>query len=457
MRWLGRVSLDRKAGGSGPWSYAVCRALLCLTVISWGNQKVAATEKPASKSSVIAAEKTYLDDWTEFRGGSMLRGHRTGKTTDQPRLRWIYDAQAAIESTAAIVDSIVYVGTGEKGLIALKLDPATKKGEVLWTFKVEFGIRSSAGVRDGRVFFGDDLGVFWAVDAKRGEQVWKFDTDTGSEIISSPTFFGDRLVFGSYDAMLYCLDRPKGELQWKFPTDGPVHCTPAVSHGYTFIAGCDEQLRTVALADGKQTTALPLGSYSAASPAVLNDRLFVGTLGNQVTCIRWHGGQASAGRVAEGAVPESVKETSAATDVEARSELLWTYEHPDKKFPYHSSPAVGPLIGADGMRRQVVVIGGRDKMVHALDAETGGSLWTFATKGRVDSSPVIVGQRVIVCSLDGKIYILNLATGKEVWSFNSGSSFSASPAVGGGRLVVGSEEGLIHCFDLRPQEASAGD
>ena len=96
-------------------------------------------------------------------------------------------------------------------------------------------------------------------------------------------------------------------------------------------------------------------------------------------------------------------------------------------------------------------------MVHALDAETGGSLWTFATKGRVDSSPVIVGQRVIVCSLDGNIYILNLATGKEVWSFNSGSPFSASPAVGGGRLVVGSEEGLIHCFDLRPQEASAGD
>ena len=40
--------------------------------------------------------------------------------------------------------------------------------------------------------------------------------------------------------------------------------------------------------------------------------------------------------------------------------VLWRYEHPERHFPFYSSAAV-----ADGK----VVIGGRDKIVHCLDAQ----------------------------------------------------------------------------------------
>ena len=36
------------------------------------------------------------------------------------------------------------------------------------------------------------------------------------------------------------------------------------------------------------------------------------------------------------------------------------------------------------------------KLVHALDPKTGRQLWFFTTKGRVDSSPVVVGDRLFV-------------------------------------------------------------
>ena len=42
--------------------------------------------------------------------------------------------------------------------------------------------------------------------------------------------------------------------------------------------------------------------------------------------------------------------------------MVWTYRHPQRNFPFYSSAAVS------GGR---VFVGGRDKLVHALDARTG--------------------------------------------------------------------------------------
>jgi len=96
------------------------------------------------------------------------------------------------------------------------------------------------------------------------------------------------------------------------------------------------------------------------------------------------------------------------------------------------------------------VLGGRDKLVHAVRMEDGKEVWTFATRSAVDASPLIVGDRVFAPSGDGNLYLLDLATGKEVWKFASGSRISASPAIAGGRLVVSGEDGQVFCFDVRP-------
>ena len=48
-------------------------------------------------------------------------------------------------------------------------------------------------------------------------------------------------------------------------------------------------------------------------------------------------------------------------------------------------------------------VGSRDKRVYALDRATGKRVWDFATDGRVDSSPVVAGQRVYFGSQAGWI------------------------------------------------------
>lgn len=359
-------------------------------------------------------EAVGKESWPQFRGGPHLRGYRKMKTaiSDSPRLLWAYDTGTLLESSAAIADGVTYVGTGDGELLALDLLATGKDGKLLWKYSTEekIGIRSSPGVHGGIVYFGDDAGYFYAVDGRNGKKVWQFDTEGGAEIISSANFAGDRVLFGSYDGHLFCLVAKTGKLVWKYLTGGPVHSTPALIDGKTFVAGCDELLRVVDVESGKQVLEMEMGAYSAASPAVTGGRLFVGTFANEVIGVDWR-----------------------------RGRRLWTYTHPKKSFPFYSSPAVA----ADRL-----VVGGRDKMVHAVDTESGKSLWTFATKGRVESSPLIAGERVVCGSSDSNLYMLDLKTGSKVWSFAADGAFVASPALGQGRLVIGADNGLIYCFDV---------
>jgi outer membrane protein assembly factor BamB len=181
-----------------------------------------------------------------------------------------------------------------------------------------------------------------------------------------------------------------------------------VADGVAYVAGCDEVLRAVRVADGRQMFQLNSGAYTGASPALLAGNAFYGTFNNDVLGV----------------------------NVVAR-QIGWRYRHPERQFPFYSSPAI---IDAR------VVVGGRDKMVHCLDAYTGRPHWTFATQARVESSPAIAGGRVFVGSNDGRFYVLDFASGRKLAEFNAGAPVSASPAVASGRVVVGAQDGKLYCF-----------
>jgi len=181
-----------------------------------------------------------------------------------------------------------------------------------------------------------------------------------------------------------------------------------VSNGIAYVAGCDEIFHGIRIADGKEVIHFDSGGYTGASPALVGQVAYYGTFNNDVV----------------------------SADLRAKK-ILWSYENKEKQFPFYSSAAV------TGGR---VVLGGRDKLVHCIDAKTGKAIWTFPTRQRVDSSPAIAGQRVYIGSNDGRFYVLDLATGKKLWEFEAGSPISASPAIGGGRIVIGSQDGHLYCF-----------
>ena len=85
----------------------------------------------------------------------------------------------------------------------------------------------------------------------------------------------------------------------------------------------------------------------------------------------------------------------------------------------------------------------------------GKSKWMFKTKGNVDSSPVVAGERVYVGSRDGHLYVLDLIKGVEVQKLKLGRAVTASPAVSDGCLVIGSSDGTLYCLGAKGKKTSS--
>lgn len=354
---------------------------------------------------------TSSTQWPMFRGNPRQTGVAGSTLPAELFVRWTYDAGDAACTTAAIANGRVFVGGDNGKLVALDL----KTGRLKWRYESEDAIESSPTAVAGLVVFGDEVGVLRACDAETGALRWTFAA--GGRIVSSANPVGERLVFGSYDGHLYCLRIKDGRLLWKYAgVEERIHGTPGVVGERVLVVGCDARLHVVNLADGSPVRKVALGSVSGAAAAIRGARVFLGCYGQQVLGINWQTGR-----------------------------VLWRFEDPERSFPFLSSAAVSD---------DLVIVGGRDKRLRALDPDTGRQRWQFATKGRIDSSPVIVGERVFVGSADGWLYAVEVSSGKEVWRFETGGSISASPAVGAGCLVIGTEEGVIYCFGDRPTPAN---
>src|SRR5947209_2483007 len=345
-------------------------------------------------------------DWPLFRGDPLQTGVAADPLPDRLALRWQMPTGSGqtgrIDGAAAIVNGTVYVGSFDEFLYALDL--AT--GKPRWKYKAG-AVGSPPSVHEGTVYVGNADGIFHCVDAATGTKRWSFET--GAEINTGANFAGDKVLFGSHDETLYCLGKADGKPRWKFQINGgPVNGTPAVVGDRTFVAGCDSALHFIDVASGKEKAAVDLGGQVGASVAVRGGRLYVGTMSSQFVAV----------------------------DV-AKAEVAWRFEAGRRSQAFYGSAAVTD---------RLVVVGCRDKRVHALNRETGKQVWDFATDGKVDSSPVVAGNRVVVGSADGNLYVLDLASGKELQRFKLDGPVLASPAVGGGCVVIGTDKGTVYCF-----------
>ena len=226
------------------------------------------------------------------------------------------------------------------------------------------------------------------------------------------------LLVGSYDTNLHCIDAATGKAVWTHTTDNYINGSPALlPSGEVLFGGCDSYIHVLRLEDGAETRQIESDAYIASSVAVRDGLGYVGNYGNLVIAFD----------------PKS-------------GEIKWKYR--DRNFPYFSSAAVT----ADR-----VIIGCRDKRLHCLDRATGKAVWTFQTRGQVESSPVVCGDAIIVGSEDGRLYCVNLADGAERWAYEIGAPVTASPAVSDGFIVVGAEDGNIYAFKSPPSSAPSSN
>jgi outer membrane protein assembly factor BamB len=362
----------------------------------------------ASSTSVTRAEhKPTGKNWPIFRGDQIATGVAKGTLPENLDVVWKFEVEnGAFEGTPAIVDGIAYIGDLDGEVYALDLKTGTKK----WTYETESGFIASPAVKDGLLYIGDYDGRLHCLDIKDGKLKWAFESN--AEIDACVNFYKENIVFGSQDATLYCLNAKSGKLAWKHEINDQIRCSPTIVGNRTFVAGCDSLLHVIDLDKGEEVANVPIESPTMATPAVLGDHVFFGTEGGAFFSVNWKGD----------------------------AKIDWTFADERASQPFRSSAAV---------TKDRVVFGGRTKKVYALNPSDGKEVWHFATRQRVDCSPVIVGNRVFVGASDGRLYGLDLKNGDKLWEFEASGGFSGSPAVADGRMVIATDRGVVYCFGAK--------
>ncbi|MFC1949888.1 PQQ-binding-like beta-propeller repeat protein [Chloroflexota bacterium] len=128
----------------------------------------------------------------------------------QSGLLWAFQLDGT-PTSPALVDDILYVGVGNK-LIAIDLESIdeellaknARNYEVEWEFETGGEIQSSPAVVDNVVYVGSEDGRLYAIDATTGEKLWDFLT--GDKITSSPIVVDGVVYVGSHDGNVYAIE-----------------------------------------------------------------------------------------------------------------------------------------------------------------------------------------------------------------------------------------------------------
>ena len=208
---------------------------ICVTNICVTNRKPTASFRIAGLPLAIAplwlmlafgspanAQTSTTDtspDWTQFHRNNMQRWNPYETVLDvnnvgSLKLKWSYPSVST--SSPAVVNGVVYVGSGANNVYALN----ASTGAPLWSYTTGGGVTSSPAVANGVVYIGSDDGNVYALNASTGAKLWSFNT--GSYVQSSPAVANGVVYVGSNDNNVYALNASTGAKLWNYTTGGGV-------------------------------------------------------------------------------------------------------------------------------------------------------------------------------------------------------------------------------------------
>ena len=313
-----------------------------------------------------------------------------------PNVIWKFKTDAPIFSSAAVVDGVVYITSDDSFLYAL--DEAN--GTLKWKFETQGRIASSPAVSDGLVYFGSFDGSFYAVDAATGKEKWKFDG--GYE-----RHFAAPGIHGNLPAHQIMPDA------WDFYQSSPV-----VDHGYVYFGSGDGNVYALGATSGALLWKFHTGDVVHSSPAIANGTLYIGSFDTWLYAI----------------------------DAERGTER-WRFKTGEDPVRYNQTGLTSSPVVVGG----TVYFGCRDAHVYAVDAATGKQKWAYYTdQGWVSATPAVRDNTVYVGSGSSqKVFALDTATGIPRFSVPIKSGIFSSVALAGNLAIVGTFSGELDAFNAK--------
>ena len=355
-----------------------------------------------------------------------------GAPPPQGNLKWSFETDGPIHSSATVVDGTVYFGSQDFGLYAVDAETGRQR----WVFRADTWILSSPAVVDGIVYVGSNDGHMYAIDAQTGSEIWRFSTFF--PIKSSPAVAGGLLFFGSDDYSIYCLDARTGEEVWEYRTGGWVTSSPAIVDGILYVGSMDQSFYALQANNGRFRLRFRSGEVQS-SPAVQDGVVYFTSRGALLAidgkARNWPGEndlrswwiQFYAFRLAPPPPPVSGR--------------IWTLSLSDSPWIRRQTVS-GPVVSGDAAYVTA------DDVMLRINLQDRTIAWTFQAGANLRQSGPALGNGVVyVGSEDGSLYAVSAAEGKELWSFETGAKITASPTLVDGVVYVGSHDGAMYAFE----------
>jgi len=323
--------------------------------------------------------------------------------------------------------------------------PPPSRPEALWKFRegrlldYEWFL-SSPAVANGHVYAASTGGVIYAFDAATGDVKWRYETESGCPVFSSPAVADGRVYVGEglhadYDCMLYCIDEATGDLVWEFQSGSHVESSPCVADGRVYFGGGFDGVYCVDAATGEEVWHVE-NLHVDGAPAVADGICFFGSGGAEFG--------------------EEAEHLFVAVDAETGDDV-WSRQF---EYAVWGAPAVLDGRVYVGIGNGTIDYSAMEPYgeVQCLSAEDGETIWSFTdVEDSVMTAIALDDGRAFFGSRDGKLYCVDAETGDMIFAYATSEpddpmAVVSSPAVAGGHVVFGCEDGLVRAVDAKTGE-----
>ena len=225
------------------------------------------------------------------------------------------------------------------------------------------------------------------------------------------------MYFGSDDHWIYALDGSNGSLLWKHQTADETGSVCMTNGPAVYCGADDSYMRAFHANNGSLIWKFRTGGAITSSVRISDSgNLYFGCLDNHIYCVSSSG------------------------------VLIW---ETTIGSPVWATPAL-----ASGGR--LVLIGGLTEepgtgLVHALDGETGESIWSSLIGG-IFASPAIDERRniVVFCTVRATCHGIRIDNGEELWQLEVQSEVYSSPSIHRetGMVYVVCLQGTFYAMDI---------
>lgn len=184
---------------------------------------------------------------------------------------------------------------------------------------------------------------------------------------------------------------------WRYETGGTHTSSPAVVNNKVYVGAWDNNIYCLDSLTGSPIWVYTTADIIVSSPAAVDEKVYVGSKDDYIYCLDGNNGS-----------------------------LVWKYQTGDGVC---SSPTV---VGGK------VYVGSNDGYCYCLDANNGGLIWRYQTRGHIVCSPAVVDGRTYLGSWDEYIYCLDANNGSLIWTSYAGHIEYPSPSISEGKVYVGS-------------------